>query len=442
MRTLTVLVVIGALGAGAWLYFGRKTTGSSAAAAKAMTVTVMPGTLVHSVSSTGRVVSNLDVDIKCKASGEIIKLPFDVSDRVSKGDLLVELDPVDEQRGLRLAKVALDQSRAKLEQARQNLLIAERNLATSRQRVAAALKAAEVKARDAATKAARRKELLDQNLASQEDYDTAMAAAVQAEADLIAVRIQQQELEIQELALELKRQDVKLAEAAVAADAIAVENAQRRLDDTKVVAPMDGVVAARNVQTGQIISSGITNVGGGTTILTLSDLSRIFVLAAVDESDIGQVALEQPVRITVDAHPGVQFRGKVVRIATRGVNVSNVVTFEVKIEVTSDNRNLLKPEMTANVQIICAERKDVLLVPTQAVSRRQGQLVVTVQRGDGTTEERPVKVGMNDGSRWEIVEGLTAGEVVVVPRTEAESRWRAGGMPRPPMGGMMMPRPR
>src|SRR5439155_4332181 len=112
-------------------------------------------------------------------------------------------------------------------------------------------------------------------------------------------------------------------------DKVALANARQQRDYTTVTAPMDGVVSALNVQIGVIIASGITNVAGGTTIMTLSDLSHVFVLASVDESDIGTIVVDQPAIITVDAYPGRQFKGKVVRIATKGVNVTNVVTFEV-----------------------------------------------------------------------------------------------------------------
>ena len=121
------------------------------------------------------------------------------------------------------------------------------------------------------------KQLFDKNLASQEDYDTAATAATQAETNLEAATVKMQELKSQEQALEIQRQNVKLAEAQVEADKIARDIAKDRVDDTKVVSPMDGVVAVRNVQIGQIIASGVSNVGGGTTVLTLSDLSQIFV---------------------------------------------------------------------------------------------------------------------------------------------------------------------
>jgi HlyD family secretion protein len=229
---------------------------------------------------------------------------------------------------------------------------------------------------------------------------------------------------------------VILAEAEARSDQIALDNARQQLSYTTVNSPMDGVVSALNIQIGTIISSGITNVGGGTTIMTVSDLSHVYVLAAVDESEIGAVAVDQPVNITVDAFAGRRFRGNVVRIATKGVNVSNVVTFEVKVEVTSANKSLLKPEMTANVQIVSAQKDDTLVVPAQALTRRQGKVYASVVSGDGPAQEREVKVGLSDGERTEVLDGLAEGDTVVV-RNEPASRWRADqpGQGRPP-GGM------
>ena len=183
------------------------------------------------------------------------------------------------------------------------------------------------------------------------------------------------------------------------------------------------------MQKGQIISSGISNVGGGTTVLTLSDLSRIFVLASVDESDIGKVLVGLPVDVTADAYPGKQFTGKVERIAPKGVNTSNVVTFEVKIEVLGKGKALLKPEMTANVEILVAQKDDALIVPAEAVSRKGRQQIAVVANDDGTTEERPVKTGISDGARLEITEGLKEHETVLVREAEAESKWRRSGRP-------------
>ena len=358
-----------------------------AATAQPEPVAVVKGNIFQAVASTGRIVSNRDSDIKCKASGEVLKLPFDVSDSVKKGDLLVEIDPIDEERAVQQAKATLAASTAKLAQAKQNVLVADQNLIVSKAQAAAGLLSAKAKMDDARARYQSRKELSEQKLLAAEDVLTFATAASQAEADLATANAAVEAVKSQELGLEVKREDVKLAQADVDSDAVSLANAEQRLKDTRVEAPFDGVVAARTIQVGTIIASGVTNVAGGTTVLTLSDLSHVFVYATVDESDIGRVAIDQPVTITADAFPGTRFRGKVVRIATKGVNLNNVVTFEVRIEVISENKGKLKPEMTANVQIVAGERNNVLVVPSAAVTRKQNTYTVTAKKPDGGTEE-------------------------------------------------------
>ncbi len=438
-RKQIVIAAAVLLAAGAFLTW-RGCRGKTAATdGKPATAAVTRANMVQVVNSSGKVVSNLDVEVKCKAGGQIVKLPFDVSDIVKKGDLLAQLDPVDEERKVKQAEVQLSASKARLASAKENLAIAGAALATDQRRAEAGLKAAASAAEDANAKAGRLKELLEKKLCSQEEYDTAANAAVQAAAALENARVKMEEMKTQERSLELKRQDVKLAETAVESDEIDLAIAQDRIRDTKVSAPVDGVVSDRKVQIGQIIASATSNVGGGTVILTLSDLSRIFVLASVDESDIGRMQVGHPVRITVDAFPTRRFKGRIERIATRGVNASNVVTFEVKIEVLGDEKNILKPEMSANVEVTTDKRDNALAIPAAAVLRKPDGYAVEVVK-DGESSEREVKIGLNDGGRVEVLEGLAEGEVVRLRDGDSDSRWRgqktdAGKSPFMPMGG-------
>jgi len=436
-KIMMAVLVLGAAAGGVWYWM--RNGGGATAETKPRTAEVARGPITVAVSATGRVVPNLDVEIKCKASGEIVKLPFDVSDPVKKGELLLELDPVDQQRVLKQAEVTLSASQAKLAIAKENLEIARRELETDRRRAETALKSAEAQSADMRAKADRVKKLIDKGLATPEAYDTAETAAIQAHADLENARIKLDELKTQEEALELKRQEVTLADAQVASDRIAHSVALDRLAETKVVAPIDGVVSARDVQIGQIISSAVSNVGGGTTVLTLSDLSHVYAIASVDESDIGKVQVGQPTAITADAFQGITFRGKVVRIAVKGVNVSNVVTFQVKIEVVGENKSLLKPEMTTNVEIISESKPDVLVVPAEAVTTREGRAFASVVGADGAVETRPIETGISDGVRTEVASGLSEGETVVVRSSTADSRWNAQRTGGPPPGMMMPP---
>ena len=124
MKKLAIILVVAALaGAGAWYFLRSQRAAAESAKPAAATAKAERGPVRLAVASTGRVVSNLDVDIKCRASGEVKKLPFEVSDRVKTGELLFELDPTDMQRNVDRAKAALAQSQARLASARQNRVV-------------------------------------------------------------------------------------------------------------------------------------------------------------------------------------------------------------------------------------------------------------------------------------------------------------------------------
>jgi HlyD family secretion protein len=392
----------------------------------------------QTVSATGPVASNLDVAIKCRAYGEVIKLPYDISDTVKEGDLLVQLDTKDEQVVLDQAKVTLQQSESKLKEAVENERIAEQDLRTATEQADANIVSAVTKEQNLQKKADRQKQLLAQNLASEEEFESDETDAAQAEDDLQNAKIAKEQLKSQEVALEVKKEDVELAQEQVDLDTISLKNSQQQLDYCTVDSPIDGIISDLQIQLGTIISSAISNVGGGTSVMTVSDLSHIFVLASVDESDIGGVCKGQTADITADAYPGKHFEGKVVRIATTGVNTSNVVTFEVKIEVTGPDKNLLKPQMTANVEIIEARRKDAVTVPMLAIARKQHKTFVAIVKPDNTTEDREVQIGIDDGEDQEILSGLAEGEQVLVHKNESNSVWSAAAMIRR-MPGAGMP---
>ncbi len=188
------------------------------------------------------------------------------------------------------------------------------------------------------------------------------------------------------------------------------------------------MVSTRPVQIGNIISSGISNIGGGTTVMTLSDLSHIFCYASVDESDIGSVQVGQTAEITADSFPRKRFKGSVVRIATTGINVQNVITFQVRIEITSENKALLKPQMSTNVTIIIADKPEVLQIPANCVIRKKGGDTVRVKSGGKPEgEERSIEIGISDGRNTEVVSGLNEGDEVIEQNPADETRWAGGG---------------
>ena len=430
-RILVIVVVLVCIGAVYVVFSHRKK--SEATAPQPKQVTATRGRIEKTVAASGSVISNLDVEIKCKASGTIISLPFDIGDSVASGDLIVQLDPSDEQRNVDLAKINLDQSLSRSQKAQENLASSERDLGTSRQQAQIDLEAAKAQADQAQTKADYTRSLFERGFASQDEVNQAVTALATAKANLDSAHMRFQQLDNQEAALELMRRDVEMAAADVQASQINLATANQRLKDTTVFAPMSGYVTARYVQVGQIIASGISATTGGTPIMKLSDLSKIFVLADVDESNIGRVQIGQTVNISVDAFPQEKFGGEVVRMARAGDNTQNVVTFEVRIEVASENKGLLMPQMTADSTIVIAEAEDALQIPSNAVTVRDGKSIVTVLAANGQSESREVVTGIDNGEFVQIISGLTESDIVLVTNGGQASQWqRSSDQQRPP----------
>lgn len=336
------------------------------------------GALDLQVECTGRIEANREVNIKSKASGEVIELPFDVSDSVFQEDLLVKLDPVDEKRRVKQRRVDLASSKASLH-------------------------SAEAETKETRAKFERVKKLYEKELVSAQDLEIAETNYIRA----AAARA--------------------MAASKVESNELSLADAEQRLIETEIYSPIDGIITGRFVQTGQIVSSGISNVGGGTTLLQVADLSRIFIRAAVAESDIGRIKLGQQAIITADAYANVRFFGEVVRISAKGDEVSNVVVFDVMIEALDENQDKLKPGMTANVVILAEHRNNIVLAPLEALFQgREGKQFLTIREADGTNVKRPVITGINNGYLVEISEGIEDGETIVIDEKMPRSRFQRG----------------
>ena len=297
---------------------------------------------------TGRVVARTDLDVKSKTNGEVLKVHVDVGDPVKQGQLLIELDPTDGLNQIRRSEVALAMSKSRLEQARESLAIAELGLTSMSARAAASVRSATAKAARARSRADRYKQTLTKKVISQEEYDEAEATAVEAAANLDMSKVQFDDVKGQELSLQLKREDVSCAEAQITINELALKDAQQYTADKKIYATMDGTVTGRFVHPGQVVSAG--TYAADTRLMTLSDLSRLFVVAQQCASKIGKIKVNQQVTIRSEAFPNELFKGIVIRTAPCGTVCEKDVTFGVKIEILGENRSMLKPEMQVSVE--------------------------------------------------------------------------------------------
>jgi HlyD family secretion protein len=356
------------------------------------------GNVTQTVTATGTLSAVITVKVGSVVSGIVAALHADFNKQVKKGDLLAELDPTPFQ-------ARIDQTRAALEKTRVDVRNTEIGLR-------------------------RQKALETQGLAPQADldlaqanYDSAVASVAQAQATL--------------------------------------EQAQTDLKNSRIVAPIDGVVVDRQYDVGQSVAASFQ----APTIFTIAqDLTKMQVSADVSESDIGMCKVGQAVHFTVDAYPDQSFRGTISQIRLNATVNQNVVTYPVIIEVPNPEL-ALRPNMTANVTIDVAVVNDVVRVPNSALrwrpeekasaaasspeeraaqgkgekgpaaamkqfdqtaggkARKAGQTIYTIAAG-GAGEPKPVEIkgGVTDNRYTQVVSGeLKAGETVIVGLATAKA---------------------
>ena len=266
-------------------------------------VGVVRGDIRVAVEAAGGIEPVTTVEVKSKASGEILELNVDTGDTVETGTLLARIDQ-------RILKNSLDQAKASLEVSRAELTNAESQLE-------------------------RIQKLYEQESLSKADYEQSLLQHASAKSQVVRGEIQ-------------------------------VENAAIALEDTDVRAPISGTVIERLVEQGQVISSPMGDVGGGTLLLQMADLARVRVRMLVDEIDIGKVQPGTMAQVNVAAYPTRSFEGAVLKVEPQASPQQNVTMFPVLIDL--DNREgLLKPGMNAEVELVVADRADVLTIPNAAL---------------------------------------------------------------------------
>ncbi len=261
------------------------------------------GNLIIMAEATGSVEPIRRVEVKSKASGEILRLYVDVGDRVEPGALLADIDPRDVRNGFEQAEADLDVAKARLEISLDQFARAENLIAA-----------------DVITT----QEMETRKL----DYANARAAMVRAEANF----------ELNEL----------------------------RLSDVTIRAPMAGTIILRSVEEGTVIQSASQNVSGGTTLMIMANLENMQVRTLVDETDMGDIRPDMEATVRVEAFPDRVFSGVVEKIEPQAIVQQNVTMFPVIVRL-SNREGLLKPGMNAEVEILIAEAPNVVLVPNNAI---------------------------------------------------------------------------
>ena len=354
---------------------------------------VEKGDIARSVVATGKIEPLAKVQVKSKASGIVKEIFVHYGDRVRHGQVMVELDKEELSARVREARAFLMAAQAALQAAQAAY---ERNQVEAQAPDLPFLKAALERASGLYQDGLISKALL-------EDAEKAYQLALNKQmAALQAVAVTQAE--------------VARSRAQVAQAQAALERAEEDLRNSTITSPMDGLVLSRDVEVGDAVSSILVLGSQATLVTTLGDVSEVYVLGKVDEADIGKVFLSQRARIKVESFPDKSFEGQVTKISPMGVEKDNVTTFEVRVSIHNPSGEL-KANMSANAEIILEEKLGVLLIPEAAViydKDRNASVEIADPKGENGRRKLAVKLGISNGVKTEILEGLQEGQEVIL----------------------------
>ena len=313
LKALVFLLLAGSVGAAVYFNLRREKAEETYA-----TALVERGAVVDKLAETGRIELVRTVEVKSTIAGEIRDLPIEAGAWVETGELMAVIEPDPNQ------SLQLYQKRSSVEQGKIDLAEQERNFE-------------------------RQKALFDSKMIPAKQFEEAEMRLTRARTGL---RLAQLELDMLEAKANLQRDQFS-------GDQVA-------LDEMRVLAPIDGIVIRRNVEIGEVVSSGLSSYSGGTMLFEIGDPSQMIVRGDIAEIDIGRVEIDQDVDIIVDAYPDTTYRGRVRWIAPVGQQKqgSTIVTFDTEIEIT-DNAPRLRQGMSCDIDILFARRDSAVYLPVE-----------------------------------------------------------------------------
>ncbi len=310
------------------------------------------------VTSAGIVEPIATVEVKSKASGEVLAVLVETGDAVEEGNLMVSIDP-------RIVRNRLAQSEAELKAAKSRREIAQ----TQKKRV---------------------ESLVRNGTLTQSDLEQATLDLANAEAQVVTAEV-------------------------------AVENARIAVDDTDIRAPISGSILFKPVEVGQVISSPTQDFAGGTLLMQMADLSAVQIRSLVDETDIGKIRPGMPAKVLVAAYPNQPFPGEVVKVEPQAVIEQNVTMFAVLVSIQNPD-GLLMPGMNAEVEMSVARADNAMTIPVMALRTRRdldstatilGRSVDDITQALAAGDDKPAAANAREtitirGNTVELPEGVSA----------------------------------
>jgi macrolide-specific efflux system membrane fusion protein len=362
-------IAAGCLMIGGWYWYASAARKPEQETARAVTVT--HGTIEEVVTSQGKLEPKQYVDVGTQVSGQIKEIHVEIGYTVTRGQLLAEIDPRVYQAQVEANEARLNSLRAQLNQQKAQLTLAEQNLK-------------------------RNQSLFAVNAVSEQALQESESEAAAARAQLKSIEAQIQETES------------------------TIKGNRTNLSFTKIYAPMAGTVTTMPAREGQTLNANQS----APTILQIASLDTMTVRAQVAEADVMKLKEGMEAYFTTLGNVERRWQGKVRQILPSPQIVNDVVLYDVLIDVKNEGRQLMTG-MTTQVFFIFGKAESATIVPAEALTRRaadqdsrSGKAYRVSVLTDKGREQRLIRVGLQTRTEAEVIEGLNAGERILVNRPQ------------------------
>lgn len=384
------------------------------------------GNIEENVMASGKVKALNTVDVGAQVSGEVKKLYVQVGDQVKKGDLIAQIDQVTQRNNLSNQQATLRQSQADLESAKANLLTRQASLKSAQ----AELLSRQADLKQAQADYARLKSLLAINAISKQEYETAQTKVATAQANIATAKAN---IETAQAGIATAQAQISNSQAALQKSQTNVDTAQKDLSYTTIVAPMDGTVVSVTTEQGTTVNSN----QAAPTIVTLADLSKVRINAQISEADVINVKAGMPAYFNIIGNPDQKFDSvlKAVEPAPEKISTTSATDSAVYyigyLEIPNEEQKF-RIDMTAQIYIVTNKAENTLIIPASAIKKQGNKNIVKIKTGKDKIEEKEVKVGINNRINAQILEGLKAGDEVILSENSGDSASNKSRRNRPP----------
>lgn len=343
-------------------------------------------------TSTGTIRSDNEAKITAQRIGWIRKLRFEEGDLVKAGEVIAELDSDEALYNMKLAEATLSKTRFILDQMKASYESLRVSIAKDIEKAKAVLTEVDN----------RRKRLLklkQQGYVTEMDIDMVQKEFEVAKANLDSAIASKE-------TLKAKQSEIKAQEEVVKEALNSFNLTKLNYDRSFIRSPISGVITSRPVRIGEGVNSG-------SLIATVVSTKSMYIEAFIDEADVAKVRIGEEVNITMDSYPGKVFKGEVYKISPVVLGGKQETrTFEVRVRL-KDKDILIKPGMSADIEIVVESISDVLAVPSQAVVEREGEKYVYIIK-DSRAHLTPIRVGRFNWTYYEVLSGIKEGDKVII----------------------------